>query len=274
MFENPSSTGLSPSGFDVAEHLYVGIITSHLLAARHLIELIQVNANMFPLVVSDWAKAANIFPAHARVVMLIDLWGMPVPSSGYLDTLTAQIPGCGFLALDRPRKDIDVALLLRIGFAGFLTHDEALCLLGPAIHAVAEGSVWASPSVMRLYMHATSRHAKVYEMGAATLTLRENQVLDLLRMRYSNRELASFLQISESTVKFHVSNVLMKLNATGRRDLTDQDRSSRQVPWSCIELGPKPVAKEPRLFRRNAFKSQELNGNGLKAVTQGKKTRS
>ena len=35
------------------------------------------------------------------------------------------------------------------------------------------------------------------------------------------REVADFLGISESTVKFHVSNVLMKLNVSNRRELTE-----------------------------------------------------
>ena len=46
------------------------------------------------------------------------------------------------------------------------------------------------------------------------------QTADLLRKRYSNREIASFLGISESTVKFHVSNVMSKQNVHCRRELT------------------------------------------------------
>ena len=71
-------------------------------------------------------------------------------------------------------------------------------------------------------MDLTSKRPAVRESGLGTLTSRENQVLDLLRRRYSNKEMATLLKISESTVKFHVSNVLTKLNVNDRRDLTDK----------------------------------------------------
>jgi DNA-binding CsgD family transcriptional regulator len=43
------------------------------------------------------------------------------------------------------------------------------------------------------------------------LTAREGQVLQLLMRRLTNTEISSALAISERTVKFHVSNILSKL---------------------------------------------------------------
>ena len=227
MFENTVAPPIRPSAqrdqVEATNPIYVGIVTSHSLAAHHLIELIKVNNNMLPVILPDGAKGATVFPAHAPVVILIDLWGLPLPTSEYLDAFIAAIPRCTFLALDRARNGIDVARFLRAGFAGFISHEEALYLLGPALNAVAEGRVWTSPEVIRIYMNLTSQRTTARGVGVETLTTRENQVLELLRRRYSNKEMASLLQISESTVKFHVSNVLMKLNVNDRRDLTDKE---------------------------------------------------
>lgn len=215
----------SPDRLEVRRITHVGIVSSHLLAARHIVELIKINPETMAFIVSEKGKVNLDLPPNARVVILIDLLGLPVPASEYLTALATQIPGCSFIALDRTRKEIDVALLLRLGFAGFVSHEEALHLLGPAVQAVAEGHVWVSPDVMRIYVNLTCQHTQRRGAAARTLTVRENQVLDLLRQRYSNRELANFLRISESTVKFHVSNVLMKLNVKGRRDLMDKELS-------------------------------------------------
>src|SRR5947209_1898099 len=193
------------------KHIHTGIVSWHSLAAAHLVELVKANSDMTAVVLADGAHGTRVFPEHARVVVLIDLWGVPMPTAEYLDEFSAAIPGAVFLALDREQNEMEIARLLRTGFAGFITHNEALRLLGDAIRAVAQGRVWTSPEVIRAYMDLTSKRPAVRESGLGTLTSRENQVLDLLRRRYSNKEMATLLKISESTVKFHVSNVLTKL---------------------------------------------------------------
>ena len=207
---------------EAINQIYAGIIAWHVLAAHHLVELIKAN-NMSAVILEDGVRSATAFPPHARVVILIDLWGLPLPTSDYLNAFSTALPRCVFLAVDRARNGVDVAQFLRTGFAGFITHDEALDELGAAIRAVAEGRVWTSPEVMRIYLNLTSNRTMERGEGVATLTSRENQILDLLRRRYSNKEMAMLLRICESTVKFHVSNVLMKMNVNDRRDLAENE---------------------------------------------------
>src|SRR5690348_8363817 len=199
----------APDRVETTTPICVGIIPSHSLAAHYLVELIKSNLNMLPAILSDGVNSTKVFPPRAPVVILIDLWGLPLPTCEYLDAFGKAIPGCAFLAMDRARKGTDVAQLLRAGFSGFISHEEALYLLGPAIEAVAQRCIWTSPEVIRIYMNLTSPRTAT-RRGAEMLTVRENQILDLLRRRYSNKEMANLLGISESTVKFHVSNVLMK----------------------------------------------------------------
>jgi DNA-binding NarL/FixJ family response regulator len=53
-----------------------------------------------------------------------------------------------------------------------------------------------------------------------SLTAREGQVLQLLMRRSTNKEISGVLGISERTVKFHVSNILSKLQLEDRRGLS------------------------------------------------------
>jgi DNA-binding NarL/FixJ family response regulator len=214
---------LQPDPVDAPGEIYVGLVMSHSLAAHHLVEVIKAN-NMLPVILNNRIDCADVFPAGARVVIIIDLWGPPLPVTDYLDAFTAAVPGGAFLALDEPRDQIEIAHLLRAGFAGFISHDQAIHLLGAAINAVAEGQVWATPEVLRVYMDLTSRRPGMRTNGIEVLTVRENQILDLLRHRYSNKEMANFLGISECTVKFHVSNVLTKLHVSDRRDVMDREQ--------------------------------------------------
>ena len=48
------------------------------------------------------------------------------------------------------------------------------------------------------------------------LTIREKEIFDLLILNYSTKEIARILNISEKTVRNHISNVMQKLSVKGR----------------------------------------------------------
>lgn len=197
--------------------IHVGIVAFHFLAACHLADLVTATNRLIPVILTDEA-GSNMFPPDARVVIVIDLWDMLFPISEFLNRFTTAIPGCMFLALDRSRKPTEIVQLFQAGFSGFVSYGDVRQQVAAAITAIADGGFWAPPQVMRMYLDTTSRRAGIGHRNH-TLTLRENQVLELLQKRYSNKEIARLLGISESTAKFHVSNVLAKVNVTSRRAL-------------------------------------------------------
>lgn len=261
---------LQPNPVDAPSEIYVGLVMSHSLAARHLVEVIKAN-NMLPVVLDNRSECATAFPQGARVVIIIDLWGPPLPVTDYLDAFTAAVPGGAFLALDGPRDEVEIAHLLRAGFSGFISHDQAIGLLGAAINAVAEGQVWATPEVIRIYLDLTSRRSGMRTTGIEVLTVRENQILDLLRRRYSNKEMAKFLGISECTVKFHVSNVLTKLHVSDRRDV--MDREQVQPLMVCAPRGKKAGRSVPVKSKR-ALASTQVAASSAHADDEQRPTRS
>jgi DNA-binding NarL/FixJ family response regulator len=211
--------------------LHVGLIVSHSLVANYLGDLlIGLDMNINPVLLRDPVVAASVLPAHTRSVILFDLHDLPLPVSTYLDAFGTMFQNCAFLGLDHSREVGEIADLLLSGFSGFLSYDQVPDLLGPAIASVAKGETWVTPDVMRKYMIRTSHRSPISDSGTEFLTKRESQIRELLQKRYSNKEIAMLLGICESTVKFHVSNVLAKLNATGRRDLTLDGSSSRVLP--------------------------------------------
>jgi DNA-binding NarL/FixJ family response regulator len=54
---------------------------------------------------------------------------------------------------------------------------------------------------------------------AQEISQRESQVIDLVKRRLSNKEIGEVLNIRESTVKFHLSNIFSKLQVKNRSDL-------------------------------------------------------
>jgi ATP/maltotriose-dependent transcriptional regulator MalT len=51
------------------------------------------------------------------------------------------------------------------------------------------------------------------------MTKRETEIVELIRHRLSNKEIANILNVAEVTVKFHVSNIFSKASVDRRRDL-------------------------------------------------------
>jgi DNA-binding NarL/FixJ family response regulator len=68
-----------------------------------------------------------------------------------------------------------------------------------------------------------------------SLTARERQVLQLLMRGLANKEISSALEISERTVKFHVSNILIKLQLEDRRELfSDKPANKANQQTTCF----------------------------------------
>lgn len=119
-------------------------------------------------------------------------------------------------------RDRDVMMrTIRLGVHGYLRKTAETAEVVRAVQALLRGeSVFDSRpgtvvmDVLRDEDRPTSRG-----FGAAMLTERENQVLRLLAVGMSNREIGRRLVISEATVKFHVRNLRDKLDVRRRTEI-------------------------------------------------------
>ncbi|GEM47506.1 response regulator [Deinococcus cellulosilyticus] len=109
---------------------------------------------------------------------------------------------------------------VKLGARGFLLKDASLQQLLDAVRTVASGSQYVQPAVTDRILQALRNQGKGAEperYGVEPLTERELEVLRLMAGGYSNKEIAGAKNLSEGTVKNHVSSILSKL---GTRDRT------------------------------------------------------
>lgn len=102
-----------------------------------------------------------------------------------------------------------------IGINGYVLKDSESAVLKKAIVSIAAGKNYIQPSLI------PALNAKMIEkdedgVKLENLTNREIEVLKLLAVGMYNKEIAETLNISERTVKNHVSNIFKKLNVTDR----------------------------------------------------------
>jgi two-component system, NarL family, response regulator YdfI len=113
------------------------------------------------------------------------------------------------------------AQALRMGARAVLPAELARPQLLAALEAVLRGFVVAMPAEAETVIAASqtpSSQANDVEDLLEPLTPREHQVLRLLAVGLANKEIASRLDISEHTVKFHVAAILGKLGAASRTE--------------------------------------------------------
>lgn len=156
---------------------------------------------------SDGMDAVAQFTRHRPDLCLLDLQ-MPVSDGvAAIVAIRKLQPDAKIIVLTTFGGDARVAAALRAGAAAYLLKDVLGTELIATIRAVCTGQQVISPALKReLAAHAISD----------TLSSRELDVLRLAACGHSNRKIGAALDISEATVKTHMSTIMAKLGASDR----------------------------------------------------------
>ena len=127
------------------------------------------------------------------------------------------------LLADEPSEN-DAMAALSAGAAGYCNGHAAPTVLLQVAKVVENGGIWVGQGLMQRLLASTAR--LLPETGVdnstwrSTLTAREQQAAILLSKGASNKEIARQLEITERTVKSHVSAMLEKLGVRDRLQLS------------------------------------------------------
>ncbi len=208
----------------------VCVIGENTLAARYLLHLLEKDSGLCPIAFEELAgnpRQAERQVSSPLTIFLIDRCGLALPAAELLQGLKQRFPKSRYIALDQEQSREELAFLARIGFHGFLAHRSVENELLTAVQAVSEGRLWMPSDVLRSFVRRGERLARCNavwrdQTWCDEVTPRENQILDLLKQRLSNKEIAEVLQIRVSTVKFHLSNIFSKRQISNRRELLEK----------------------------------------------------
>ena len=159
------------------------------------------------------AQAANAveavaeFRRHRPDITLMDL---RLPGTNGTDTLISirgEFPRARIIMLTTSDSDGEIQRALRAGAAAYVLKSMPKDELLAVIRSVYSGGRHIPPEVA----------ARIAEhLGEEDLTTRELEVLRLIRDGYRNKQIADQLAIAETTVNFHIKNLVDKLGANDR----------------------------------------------------------
>ncbi|HZU01044.1 MAG TPA: response regulator transcription factor [Ktedonobacteraceae bacterium] len=174
-------------------------------------------------VVGEAANGAQAIELAALLepdVILMDLKMPVVNGIEATRRIHRSSPHIAILVVTIFADDISVFPAIRAGASGYLLKDADQAELLRAIQTVAKGGVIFSPGIARrVLQYLAELPPNAPPQAFDELTPREREILELIAQGYSNVEIAEQLVLSPKTVSNHVSNVLLKLQATDRTKL-------------------------------------------------------
>lgn len=149
-------------------------------------------------------------------VVLMDLMMPEMDGATATRLLRERFPHVQVIALTSFKEEDLVQGVLAAGAIGYLLKNISADELVGAIRSARAGRPTLAPEATRALIQSAT-HSRSQPLGH-DLTERERDVLALMITGMNNSEIAEQLVVSRSTVKYHVSNILSKLQATSRTE--------------------------------------------------------
>jgi DNA-binding NarL/FixJ family response regulator len=201
-----------------ARNLKVCLLSSHPLALREFQTLL---ADGFDLEIRRIEPNLETGSLPSAAVYLIDALPIRAQTETVIASVLSHFERAHVMVLAEDFGETDTFPLLKLGAKGLLRYADVARDLARATGEVAKGGFWVARAVLSRFVDyiLTDGGRKHLASGGTHLSRREQEVIDCLLENLSNKEIASKLNISERTAKFHVSNLLSKYGVRRRADL-------------------------------------------------------
>jgi len=164
---------------------------------------------------SNGQEAIDLCASLQPDVIIMDMMMPEVDGIEATQRILVDYPATRIIALTSfsdEKKLVQQAL--QAGAISYLFKDVSIDELAQAIRDAFEGKSVLAPDATRMLIQLTTEPPET----DFKLSQRELEVLELLSQGLNNRQIAEKLTVSRSTVKFHVSSILSKLNVSTRTE--------------------------------------------------------
>jgi len=195
-----------------SEPIKVLIVDDHFVVRSGLAASLELDESIE--VVGEVERAEDVVAAYQRHRPRVVLMDLQLPQAGGV-WATAELLRCDakarVLIFSTFARDDEVAAAFEAGATGYVQKSASRDDLMAAMRCVARGGRYVPGDL--------ARRLTQLRLGAA-ITVREREVLAMIAAGRANKEIAAALDISEDTVKRHVSHILEKLDVNDRAQAT------------------------------------------------------
>jgi DNA-binding NarL/FixJ family response regulator len=203
------------------KRIEVFLADDHAILREGLKSLIDAQADMRCVgEASDGQAAVAQAQRLSPDVIVLDVSMPKLSGLQAAEQIVRCCPESKVLSLTRHSEDSYVQQLLKAGVAGYVLKQSSSAILLAAIRTVAAGQNYLDPAVTAKVVGGYV--AKGADRRSRRLTQpseRENEVLRLIALGYSNKEIAARMSLSIKTIEAHKANAMRKLNMQGRIDI-------------------------------------------------------
>ena len=197
----------------------VGVVDKHPLYRDGVVLALnaQLDIDVLAQGISVW-DALEIAQESQLDVIVLDA-GTLDESMGAVESILQQHPTIGILIVAETADEEQVYAALKRGVRGYLLKGTNASELVQTVRVLSQGQSYIAPSLgAKLLMRSSPVAAREVtgENRLPHLTPREQQILSILAQGRSNKEIGNKLELSEKTIKHHLTNILQKLRVRNR----------------------------------------------------------
>jgi two-component system, NarL family, nitrate/nitrite response regulator NarL len=199
----------------------VAVIDDHELY-RHGVTKVLTKSGKFSIVAegASAGEAIRIAETHVPDIMLLDIH-MPGDGIAAARSLSTTHPMVKIVMLTESETDTHVSRAMMAGAAGYIVKGVTGPELTKTIGEIHLGERFVSPELAAriLLQQGPGVENLLAQRRMAKLTAREREVIGHAVLGSTNKEIARFFSLSETTVKHHLSNIMQKLQVRNRTEL-------------------------------------------------------
>lgn len=205
----------------MSDNIRVFLCDDHTLFRQGIKKLLELDPDINIVgEASNGQEALDMLKKAGPDVILLDI-GMPK-----MDGITATfkirkiLPSIKIIILTVYEDEPNIFQAVKAGAMGYLLKDVSIDELIEAIHRVNKGEALIQPviatKILKEFALLDKRKVKEGDKFYNDLTEREKEILRLITLGGTNKEIAQKVGISEKTVKNHISNIFQTLHVNNR----------------------------------------------------------
>jgi two-component system NarL family response regulator len=207
----------------------VFLLIENRLVRETLVRLFRKRSDLAVVGQGSSTEAIDVLDSQCDILVLDDLQMLSPLGARLLDGREAA-GTMGVVLIGMEENEGKFLLAVRSGISGYLLNDASASDVVTAVRAAARGEAVCPPRMCLALFHAVARlaretSAQIKRRSLPGLTMRQQQLLSFVAKGLTNKEIASQMNLSESTIKNHMHRIMKQVEAVSRHEAVEAARA-------------------------------------------------